>query len=535
MHSLFAVGLFAGIRLAAGEQGLQFDDIAAEAGLTAPTWCGRESKPHILESQGTGLALFDYDDDGDLDLYLVNGWRLAGSEVVERGRNRLYRNDGDGRFEDVTERAGVGDDGWGSGAAVGDIDGDGDLDLFVTNFGPDVLYRNQGDGTFSVISDGPGLDGWSAGAVFFDADGDADLDLYVGGYIDCSLAQVLAARPSLDWNGHSVMVGPFGLEGLSNRYFENTGGGRFRDATVAAGLTDAGRFYSFGVVALDVEPDGDLDLYVANDSNPNYLYLNDGKGRFEEVGLWSGAALDGGGNAQAGMGLAAGDFNRDGRVDLVVTNFEDDASTMYLNLGDALFRDATREVGLHEPTFRPLSWGTVLADLDLDGDLDLFIANGHIYPQADRVKDTAYAQRNLLLENRGGHLENVSAHSGSGLAVAKSSRGVAAGDLDSDGDLDLTISNVDATPTLLRNTSSRKGSWAMVDAPAARRIRVEAGAQGWTLEAVSGGSYLSASDRRFHLGLGAASRIDRLRLFWASGGETLVLGLPAQIVAVVRR
>jgi len=516
---------------------LYFVDVAAESGVDAVTWCGREEKPHLLESGGTGLALFDYDGDGDLDLYLVNGWRLAGAKVVERGRNVLYRNRGDGTFDDVTERAGVGDDGWGTGAAVGDFDGDSVPDLLVTNFGADVTYHNNGDGTFRRVEGGPSIDGWSTGAASFDADGDGDEDLFIAGYVDCTLEEVLHAEPTLDWEGMKVMLGPFGLEGLANRYFENTGGGRFEEATARAGLTDVGLYYTFTVAALDLDGDRDLDLYATNDSNPNYLYQNDGHGHFQEVGLWSGAALDEAGNGQAGMGLAAADADADGDVDLLVTNFYRDVSTFYRNLGDFVFEDATRPVGLDAPSYMPLSWGTVLADLDLDGDLDVFIANGHIYPQADRATKvpTRFKQANLLLAGDGERFTDVSAEAGPGLAVLESSRGLAVGDVDGDGDLDLAITNVDAAPTLLRNDSRTPGAWLIVDAPAALRAVVEVGKRRWVDHRVIGGSYVSAGDPRFHFGLGPASRVDRLSLLWPDGRERHVRGLAVDRVVVVRR
>ncbi len=334
-----------------------------------------------------------------------------------------------------------------------------------------------------------------------------------------------------------VMIGPFGLEGLANHYFENLGGGRFRDATEAAGLEDAGEFYTFAVAALDLDGDLDLDLYVANDSNPNYLYRNDGQGRFQEMGLWSGAALDEGGNAQAGMGLAPADLDGDGLIDLLVTNFGRDVSTAYKNLGDFNFSDATRAMGVAGATYLPLSWGTVFGDFDLDGDLDLTIANGHIYPQADRATevDTSFRQQNLVLANRGGRFVDVTADAGSGLAVVESSRGLAAGDLDGDGDLDLAVSNVDAVPTVLRNDSEAVGGWLIVDAPEALRVEVEAGGKRFVRHRVIGGSYVSVSDRRFHFGLGPATSVDRLTVVWPDGGRTVLRGLaPGKVVRLAR-
>jgi len=338
------------------QEPFRFVDAAASAGLVHPTWHGRDTKPHLLESGGAGVALLDYDGDGDLDLYLVNGWRLEGDQVVERGRDRFYRNRGDGTFEDLTDEAGLGHDGWGTAIAVGDIDGDGDPDLFLTNFGPDLLYRNDGDGTFSVVENGPGIDNWSSSSVFFDADGDGDEDLFVTGYIDAALDEVLEARPRLNWNGVEVMMGPFGLDGLPNAFFVNDGAGNFTEATEAAGLDDVGFFFSFGVAATDLDVDGDIDLYVANDSNPNYVYENLGDGTFNDVGLWSGGGLSVAGAAQAGMGIAVGDYDEDGLTDLVVTHFARDTSTLYRNLGAMAFEDLSRPLGLREATYEPLQW-----------------------------------------------------------------------------------------------------------------------------------------------------------------------------------
>ena len=515
---------------------ISFVDVASELGVTAPTWCGRDNKPHIMESNGTGLGFIDYDRDGDLDLYLVNGWRLQGNQVVERGRDVLYRNDGS-RFVDVSAAAGLGDDGWGSGLATGDIDGDGLVDLLVTNFGPDTLYRNRGDGTFESVVDPPSIDGWSAGAVFFDADGDGDEDLYLGAYIECTLEEVLNEQPSLDWEGLKVMLGPFGLEGEANKYFENLGGGRFREATREAGLEDVGLFYTFGIMALDLDGDLDLDIYAANDSNPNYVYDNKGDGTFQEVGLWSGAALDAMGAAQAGMGLAAGDLESDGLPDIFVTNFQKDASTLYRNLGNFIFEDVTRNLRLDKPTFALLSWGTTLSDFDQDGDLDSFVANGHIYPQADLVPEISggFKQPNLLLLNNGGAFVDISSQAGPGLAIEEVSHGLVVGDLDSDGDLDMAISNVDVAPTLLRNDSRDLGAWLLVDAPGAIRVEADAGDLHQVRHLVIGGSFLSVNDPRHHLGLAGAQSVDSLGLIWPDGFERRFLDLPVNRQLSIQR
>ncbi len=513
-----------------------FQDVAQQMGVTAPTWCGRDDKPHIMESNGTGLGLLDYDRDGDLDLYLVNGWRLEGNQVVERGRDVLYRNDGS-RFVDVTAAAGLGDDSWGSGLATGDIDGDGLVDLLVTNFGPDTLYRNLGDGSFARVADPPSIDGWSAGAVFFDADLDGDEDLFLGAYIDCTLEEVLEEVPSLDWEGLKVMLGPFGLEGKANQYFENTGGGSFRLATEEAGLEDVGLFYTFGIMALDLDGDLDLDIYAANDSNPNYLYDNQGDGTFVEVGLWSGAALDAMGAAQAGMGLAAGDLESDGLADIFVTNFQKDASTLYRNLGSFIFEDVTRNLRLDKPTFALLSWGTTLSDFDQDGDLDTFVANGHIYPQADLVPEISggFRQPNLLLLNDGDAFTDVTSRAGPGLAVEEVSHGLAVGDLDFDGDLDMAVSNIDTAPTLLRNDSEGLGSWLMVEAGDAVRASVDVGDLHLVRHRVEGGSFLSVNDPRHHFGLAEADSVERLSVVWPDGFRRRYLDLPADRLVNLER
>jgi hypothetical protein len=526
-----------------------FVDVAAEAGIRRVVHAGRPAKDHLLDSAGNGVAWLDYDRDGRLDAYIVNAWKMEGSRIVARGRNALYRGRGDGTFVDVTDEAGVaGEERWGAGVTVADYDDDGWMDLLVTAFGPNVLYRNRGDGTFENVARQAGIEApaWNTGAAFLDADGDRDLDLYVARYIDCTLEEVLAARPGLSWKGvATVAEGPFGLVGGADRFFLSDGKGRFEEATDAAGLQDKGLGYGFGVAAVDLNGDGRLDIYVANDSDPNYFYRSEGNGRFREVGLWSGNAVDRDGAAQAGMGIAMGDADGDGHVDLVVTNFAEDFTTLYRGDGKGFFEDVSESSGVGGATFLSLSWGTALADLDNDADLDLVIANGHIYPQADEHPEfgLAYRQRNLLLENLGdGRFADVTLEAGPGFRIEESSRGLAAGDYDDDGDLDLLISNLDAPPTLLRNDSAVGNSLTVaLEVPpgggTAIGARVVVELEGRTLARMvtSGGSFLSTHDPRLHFGLGTARAARLVRVVWPDGSVTERSGVPAGRILTVRK
>jgi hypothetical protein len=525
----------------------RFVDVAREAGLTTILYCGGTDKDHILESTGTGAAFIDYDEDGRLDIFLVNAWSLdeEPSRVRVRGRNALYRNLGGGRFQDVTERAGVGGDQWGSGVCAGDYDNDGHVDLFVSSFGPSRLYRNRGDGTFEQVAERAGVAeaGWGAGAAFFDADGDGDLDLYMARYIDATMEEVLAARRTSTWrNKVKVMAGPFGLRGGRDRFFRNNGDGTFRDATREAGMEDVAESYGLGVLATDLDNDGDVDVYVANDSNPNFLYRNEGDGRFTEIGSWSGAGLSGDGVAQAGMGVDAADFDGDGLQEILVTNFARDHATLYKNLGNLMFQDISAGLRLKEMTYETLKWGCAFFDFDLDGDVDIVIANGHIYPQVDQDPELkeSYRQKMILLRNDGGRLTDVSRIAGPGMQVEASARGLAVGDYDDDGDLDLLVTTIDAPPLLLRNDTPRSGHWLKLrllnrhGSPAINaRAMISAGGVTQIRELRSGSSHQSQNALELHFGL-AQSKIDTLEVVWPGGGRSVLRGLAVDCTMTVR-
>ena len=397
------------------------------ASLPVTTYSGGPTKDHILESGGNGIALLDYDGDGRLDVYVVTGAELSASRQRIAHRNALFRNLGGWRFEDVSAKAGVDLAAWGQGVCAGDADGDGRIDLYVTNWGANMLFRNKGDGTFEDIAAQAGVaaGGWSTGCAFFDADADGDLDLYVARYVRTTWDEVVGAKRTLTWrNGPKIMVGPQGLPGEPDVFFENLGNGRFRDATAAAGLTDAAGAYGFGVVATDYDGDGRVDLFVANDSNPNFLYRNTtppgSAPRFESVGLIAGVAVNGEARAQAGMGADAGDYDGDGRIDFALTAFAHDRNTIYRNVDGGGFEDASGAAGIATSTFARMGWGTAFLDADLDGRLDLVVANGHIFSDVDRFPalGETYAQASQLLLNQGGTFRDVSAGTGRGLADA---------------------------------------------------------------------------------------------------------------------
>jgi hypothetical protein len=515
-----------------------FADITHAAGLDKfHHRSGDPEKRTILETPGSGVALLDYDNDGWLDIYLLNGSTfpaLKGQEAAPRAM--LLHNNHDGTFSDVTEKAGVANERWGFGVAVADYDNDGWPDIYVSNFGKNRLYHNNHDGTFTDVAEKAGvrLGGWSTGATWGDYDHDGLLDLFVPGYAKFDPDHpVVSGQGGLppgfcQFRGVQVMCGPRGLPGEGDHLYHNNGDGTFTDVSVKAGVADAKGYYGFASVFVDVDDDGWLDLAVANDSVPRYLYLNKHDGTFQDVSYISGFALNDEGREQASMGIAVGDYNRDGKVDFYITNFSDDYNTLYRNDGDANFSDVSFRAGIANLTIPFLGWGTGFLDYDNDGLLDIFVVNGHVYPGVDKQDwGTTWAQRPLLLRNLDGmKFQEVPPATGSGLAAVITGRGAAFGDLFNDGRIDVVINSVDSTPTLLRNVAKNSNHWVtlkLVGGPKSPRDAI--GAQAFVTaggfrqraDVFSGGSYASSSDQRLHFGLGTATRTDKVEIHWPSG------------------
>lgn len=504
---------------------VQFVEVTLEAGLTFTYVNGASGRKYMPEPMGSGAAFFDYDNDGYLDLYIVNGAPLPGFEYEEPPTNALYRNNGDGTFADVTVAAGVGDTGYGMGAAVGDYDNDGDRDLYVTNFGPNVLYRNNGDGTFTdvTVTAGVGDRGWGTNAAFVDYDQDGDLDLYVANYMEFDVRHNIACRQGRV----RAYCGPTAYPGQSGVLYRNDGDGAFTDVTKQAGLFNtSGR--QLGAVFGDYDNDGDPDLFVANDKTPNFLYQNNGNGTFTEIGLMAGVAYNEDGVAESAMGADWGDYGNDGYQDIIVATFQWLANTLYHNDGDGFFTDVTFPAHVGTESLPYLGMTAAFLDYDNDGYQDLFIANGHLDENVREYDVMArYAQRNQLFRNNGnGTFTEVTDRAGPGLQVERVSHGAAFGDYDNDGDIDVFVSDSGhPTCTLLRNDGGNRNHYLMIKTVGTRsnrdgigaRIQVVSGDLVQMKEVRSSYGYLCSNDLRVLFGLGDRTKVDRIEVRWPSG------------------
>ncbi len=515
-----------------------FQDVAAKAGLA--TWShhmGSPSKPYILDSIGSGVALLDYDNDGWLDIYFVNGSTIdAAAGKAQAPHAALFHNNHDGTFTNVTAKAGVANDRWGFGAVVGDYDNDGWPDIFVSNYGKNRLFHNNHDGTFTDVAEKAGvtLGNWSTGATWGDYDDDGRLDLFVPGYVHYDSSNPPVAFNFCQFRGVKVMCGPRGLPGEPDHLFHNNGDGTFTDVSEHAGVADKTNFFGLTSLFVDVNGDGKPDLLVGDDSTPNYLYINKGDGTFEDASFASGYALNESGRETATMGIAVGDIAHNGRVDLYNTTFSDDYNPLYRNDGDGNFTDIAFDAGIAETTVPFLGWGTGFFDYDNDGWLDLMAVNGHVYPQADQQNwGTSWAERPLLFHSDAGKLALVPAVEGTALAKIAPARGMAFGDLFNDGHIDVVINNMDSPPSLFRNVVKNENHWIAFqligspstdpEKPGSPRDAVGATvyltANGFKQRAdvMAGGSFASSSDQRPHFGLGAATKIEKLEIHWPSG------------------
>jgi enediyne biosynthesis protein E4 len=520
-----------------GEMAIKLVNVAQSAGIKAKTVYGDEHKnKYLLETTGCGAAFIDYDNDGWQDIFLVNGTRLAKLPAKGAPTNHLYHNNGDGSFTDATQKAGLAQTGWGQSVSVGDYDNDGNDDLFVSYFGKNALYRNNGNGSFTNVAEKSGVANnktrWGSGSAFVDYDRDGFLDLFVASYIDLDLktAPLPETGPCL-YKGLMVACGPPGFAGGMNTLYRNNGDGTFTDVSEKSGIRKTNGTYGLGVLAADFDNDGWPDIYVANDSSPAALYRNNKNGSFTDIGVEAGCAFSIDGKPQAGMGVTAGDYDRDGLLDIFKTNFSGDTPSLYRNAGKSVFEDVTFPAGIGIST-RWLGWGCGFVDFDNNGWLDIFLVNGHVYPEVEKLTTEAgYAQRKALFRNlQNGRFEDVSEKVGGAVVSPASSRGCAFGDYDNDGDIDALINPVNAMPELLRCDAMNANNWLTIKLVGVKSNRSAIGARVKCVaedgaqidEARSGGSYYSQNDLRLHFGLGANDKAKMIEIRWPSGQlETL--------------
>ncbi|MDP9267973.1 MAG: CRTAC1 family protein [Acidobacteriota bacterium] len=509
----------------------QFRDITAESGITFKHQSAPEKK-FIVESMAGGVALLDFDNDGLLDIYFVNSLTVDTANQPKSVRSALYKNLGNGKFVDVAEKAGVAFPGWGMGVCTADYDGDGWEDLYVTGLGGNHLYRNNGNGTFKDVTEeaGVGGGGWSTGCGFADYDRDGNLDLFVSRYVKVELSNLpeFGKGKTCEYHGVAVQCGPRGLPGASDFLFHSDGHGHFQEVGKQAGVDDPNGYFGLGIAWFDYNGDGWPDLYVANDSTPNFLYKNLHNGKFEEVAFPAGVAVSDDGAEQGSMGVALGDYNNDGRFDLFVTNFAEEYNDLYRNDGASGFTDASFRSKTAPPSLPLVGWGTAFFDYDNDGWVDIIAVNGHVYPQMETAQfggSAGYRQPKLLFRNLGdGTFANVTAEAGPLFTEKRVSRGLAVGDLDNDGAIDIVINDLDGAPQVLHN-EGRQGNWITLrlrgkgknpDAIGAV-VRVTAGGKTQSRTVQSGTSYLSQDDMRQHFGLGVQPAIERIEVLWPDG------------------
>ena len=531
-------------------QNVTFEDVAGKAGIRTLTISGGKEKNYVLEVNGSGVCWFDYNNDGYVDLYMVNGSTLEQLQHKSRApgneHNHLYRNNGNGTFTDVTESAHTGGNGWGFGCAAADYDNDGKTDLLVTTFGPNILYHNNGDGTFTDVSNRSGLAGgniWHTGAAFADYDGDGLLDVYIAGYLDFNVLH--PELKTCEYRGVQVHAcGPLGYKGAPDALYHNNGDGTFTDVTVKAKVVDRALYFGFSVVFEDLDGDDRPDIFVANDSNPNYFYRNRGDGTFEENAVAAGLAYNSDGKEMSSMGVAVGDYDNDGRTDLFVTTFANDNYVLFHNDGKGLFSDVSFQSGVGESTVSFLGWGAFFLDYDNDGFKDLFAANGHVYPEVDgKLNREVYREPLLLFHNsKNGKFQESDEAAGLRGLPAHSARGAAYCDYDNDGDLDIAVSNIDERPQLLRNEGGNRKHWLEMrlvgttsnrDAIGAR-VKVRAGEIVQWGRVRTGGSYISGNDLRLHFGLEGHDSVDSVEIRWPSGATEKLGEVPANRILTIQ-